>query len=109
MVLDFGGIAMGLAFNSKYTALLLQIGLLGFLVFSNQYRKLLLSPWLWISLIISVAVTFPVWWWNYQNEFASFAFQSSERTSSISEFEISPNISLEQLDIKCFYYCQFYF
>ena len=85
-----GGIAMGLAFNSKYTALLLQIGLLGFLVFSNQYRKLLLSPWLWFSLIISVIVTFPVWYWNYLNEFASFAFQSSERTSSISEFKISP-------------------
>lgn len=84
-----GGIAMGLAFNSKYTALLLQIGLIAFLLFSNTYRKLLLSPWFWISLIISVAVTFPVWWWNYQNEFASFAFQSSERTSSISEFKFS--------------------
>lgn len=86
-----GGIAMGLAFNSKYTALLLQIGLLLFFIFSNKYRKLLISPWLWLSLIISVGVMFPVWWWNYQNEFASFAFQSSERTSSISEFKISPN------------------
>lgn len=86
----FGGIAMGLAFNSKYTALLLQIGLIAFLFFSNKYRKLLISPWFWLSLIISVAITFPVWWWNYQNEFASFAFQSSERTSSISEFKISP-------------------
>ena len=85
-----GGIAMGLAFNSKYTALLLQFGLLAFLAFSNKYRKLLISPWLWISIIISIAVTFPVWYWNYQNEFASFAFQSSERTSSISEFKISP-------------------
>jgi 4-amino-4-deoxy-L-arabinose transferase-like glycosyltransferase len=85
-----GGIAMGLAFNSKYTALLLQIGLIAFLVFSNKYRKLFLSPWFWISLLLSVAVTFPVWYWNYQNEFASFAFQSSERTSSISEFKISP-------------------
>ncbi|MEE9408112.1 MAG: glycosyltransferase family 39 protein [Polaribacter sp.] len=85
-----GGIAMGLAFNSKYTALLLQIGLIAFVVFSNKYRKLLLSPWFWLSLIISIAVTFPVWYWNYQNEFASFAFQSSERTSSISKFEISP-------------------
>ena len=86
----FGGIAMGLAFDSKYTALLLQIGLIAFLAFSNKYRKLLLSPWLWFSLLISAAVTFPVWYWNYQNEFASFAFQSSERTSSISEFKISP-------------------
>ena len=85
-----GGIAMGFAFNSKYTALLLQIGLISFLVFSNRYRKLLLSPWFWASLFISILVTFPVWYWNYQNEFASFAFQSSERTSSISEFKISP-------------------
>ena len=85
-----GGITMGLAFNSKYTALLLQIGLIAFLVFSNKYRKLFLSPWFWISLLLSVAVTFPVWYWNCQNEFASFAFQSSERTSSISEFKISP-------------------
>lgn len=87
-----GGIAMGLAFDSKYTALLLQIGLLSFLVFSNKYRKLLISPWLWICLIISAAVTFPVWWWNYQNEFASFAFQSSDRTSSISKFEVKPKL-----------------
>ncbi|WP_159951208.1 glycosyltransferase family 39 protein [Polaribacter septentrionalilitoris] len=86
-----GGIALGLAFNSKYTALVLQIGLLLFLLFSNKYRKLLISPWLWICLIISVVVTFPVWYWNYQNDFASFAFQSSERTSSITEFKISPN------------------
>jgi hypothetical protein len=85
-----GGIAMGLAFNSKYTAILLQFGLLAFLVFSNKYRRLLLSPWLWCSIIISVGVSFPVWYWNYQNDFASFVFQSSERTSSISEFKISP-------------------
>jgi hypothetical protein len=85
-----GGIAMGLAFNSKYTALLLQIGLISFLILSNRYRKLLLSPWFWSSLFFSIIVTFPVWYWNYQNEFASFAFQSSERTSSISEFKISP-------------------
>ena len=84
------GISMGLAFNSKYTALLLHIGVLGFLVFSSKYRKLLISPWLWLGIIISVAVTFPVWWWNFQNEFASFAFQSSERTNSISKFEIKP-------------------
>ncbi|NVK51643.1 MAG: glycosyltransferase family 39 protein [Flavobacteriaceae bacterium] len=87
----FAGILIGLAFNSKYTALFLQIGLLGFLAFSNQYRKLIFSPWLWLCLIISVLVTFPVWWWNYQHDFASFAFQSSSRTSDISKFQLSPN------------------
>lgn len=84
------GIAMGLAFDSKYTSLLLQIGLLAFLVFSNKYRRLLLSPWVWTSLIISALVTFPVWYWNYQNDFASFLFQSSDRTGSISKFQIQP-------------------
>lgn len=87
-----GGITMGLAFDSKYTALLLQFGLIAFLAFSNRYRKLFLSPWLWISLVISALVTFPVWWWNYQNDFASFAFQSSNRTSSITKFEFKPEV-----------------
>ena len=89
-----GGIAMGLAFNSKYTALLLQIGLLLFLLFSNKHRNLLISPWLWSAILVSIVVTFPVWYWNYQNDFASFAFQSSKRTQSISEFNISPKYFL---------------
>ena len=89
-----GGIAMGLAFNSKYTALLLQIGLLLFLLFSKKHRKLLISPWLWGAILVSIAVTFPVWYWNYQHDFASFTFQSSKRTESISEFNISPKYFL---------------
>ena len=87
----WGGIAMGLAFDSKYTALLLQIGLLGFVVFSKQYRKLIFSKGLWTSLIVSALVTFPVWWWNYQNNFVSFLFQSSERTGDISKFQLAPD------------------
>lgn len=88
------GITMGLAFDSKYTALLLQFGILTFLIFSTNYRKFLISPWLWTCLLISIAVTFPVWWWNYQNEFASFTFQSSERTNSIGKFLVRPTLFL---------------
>ena len=54
-----GGIAMGLAFNSKYTALLLQIGLIGFLIFSNKYRKLFFSPWFWTSILLSILSNMP--------------------------------------------------
>ena len=86
-----GGILMGLAFNSKYTALLLPFGLISFLMFSHKYRKLLISPWLWVGLLLFASVTFPVWYWNYQNDFASFAFQTSNRTNSISELNVSPN------------------
>lgn len=84
------GIAMGLAFNSKYTSLFLQIGLIGFLLFSNIYRKLFFSPWLYVCLILSVVLTVPVFYWNYEHEFASFLFQSSNRTDSISEFKLTP-------------------
>ena len=84
------GIAMGLAFNSKYTSLFLQIGLIGFLLFSNRYRKLFFSPWLYVCLILSVVLTVPVFYWNYEHEFASFLFQSSNRTDSISEFKLTP-------------------
>ncbi len=87
----FGGITMGLAFNSKYTAILLPLGLLIFVIFSDKYRKLLASPWLWLSLLFCVIVTFPVWWWNYENNFASFLFQSSNRTSSIAKLTLKPS------------------
>ncbi len=86
----FAGIAMGLAFNSKYTSLLLQFGLLAFVLFSNNYRKLLKSPFLWLSIITSIIVTTPVWLWNYQHDFASFLFQSSNRTEGISKFQFTP-------------------
>lgn len=89
-----GGICMGLAFNSKYSALLLQVGIFLFLIFSNQYRSLFASRWLWIGLIVCMAVTTPVWWWNYQNDFASFAFQSTKRIGSIDQFTIKPLLFL---------------
>jgi len=88
------GLVMGLAFDSKYTALFLQLGLLFFLSFSNKHRHFLLSPWLWSALIISALTTFPIWYWNYQNDFVSFLFQSSKRTGDISRFQIKPSLCL---------------
>jgi hypothetical protein len=86
-----GGFAMGLAFDSKYTGLFLQIGLLGFLFFSKEKRKLLTTAWPWVALLVSVVTTLPVWYWNVQNEFASFLFQSSNRTENIAKFQFRPD------------------
>ncbi|MBE7175308.1 MAG: glycosyltransferase family 39 protein [Mucilaginibacter polytrichastri] len=80
------GFFMGFAFDSKYSALLLQIGLLIFLALSDTYRRLLLSRELWTALLISVLVTFPVFYWNYTHHFASFLFQSATRSESITRF-----------------------
>lgn len=96
------GLLMGLAFDSKYTAVLLQIGLILFLIFSNKYRKLLLSGWFWLSLLISVLVTFPVFYWNYQHDFVSFLFQSKTRTGDISKFQLKPNLFLGTIGTQMF-------
>lgn len=96
------GLLMGLAFDSKYTAVLLQIGLILFLIFSNKYRKLLLSGWFWLSLLISILVTFPVFYWNEQHDFASFLFQSKTRTGDISKFQLKPLLFLGTIGTQMF-------
>ncbi len=96
------GLLMGLAFDSKYTAVLLQFGLILFLIFSNKYRKNLLSIWFWLGLLISILVTFPVFYWNYQHDFASFLFQSKTRTGDISKFQLKPNLFLGTVGTQMF-------
>ncbi|MGI4804797.1 MAG: glycosyltransferase family 39 protein [Janthinobacterium lividum] len=96
------GLLMGLAFDSKYTAVLLQFGLILFLILSNKYRKNLFSIWFWLSLLISILVTFPVFYWNYQHDFASFLFQSKTRTGDISKFQLKPNLFLGTVGTQMF-------
>ncbi|MCW1953376.1 MAG: glycosyltransferase family 39 protein, partial [Flavobacteriia bacterium] len=87
-----GGLFMGLAFNSKYTAVLLPFGLMLFLLFSKKQRVQLLSPWPWLALGVFVAVSYPVYYWNAENDFISFAFQSTERSKSVNDFGFSPKL-----------------
>jgi 4-amino-4-deoxy-L-arabinose transferase-like glycosyltransferase len=78
----WSGILMGLAFDSKYTAVLLPFGIILFLLLSNKYRKVLFSPWVWFSILLFIITALPVIIWNVQNGFASFKFQSSSRMQS---------------------------
>lgn len=75
------GVLMGLAFNSKYTAVFLPAGLMLFLVLSPGHRKLLSSFWLYACLLLFIITAMPVIIWNYENGFASFKFQSVSRVS----------------------------
>ena len=81
-----GGISMGLAFDSKYTALLLPLGLLGFLLISEKNRKNLVRPGFYLAMLAFAITILPVFIWNYENDFASFKFQSSSRAESGLEF-----------------------
>ncbi|MEJ7609603.1 MAG: glycosyltransferase family 39 protein [Ferruginibacter sp.] len=77
------GIWMGLAFDSKYTAIFLPAGLILFLIVSDKYRRLFFSPGPWISILFLFITALPVIIWNIENNFASFKFQSSERAGSV--------------------------
>src|SRR5262249_30620544 len=78
------GISMGLAFDSKYTGVFLQIGMLSFLALSTDHRRWLKTPWPYLALAIAHLLSAPVYIWNAQHGFASFLFQTSERAAGIS-------------------------
>ncbi|MBS1567108.1 MAG: glycosyltransferase family 39 protein [Bacteroidetes bacterium] len=86
----WAGLAMGLAFDSKYTAVFLPVGTLLFLLLSRSHRRLLLSPWPWLALLVFAVACSPVIIWNVENDFASFRFQSSSRAASIAHEGIDP-------------------
>ena len=85
----WSGMMMGLAFDSKYTGLFLPLGLVLFIILSNQYRKLIFSGWLWLCFLVFLITVSPVIIWNVQNNFASFKFQSADRIDSAGSMHFS--------------------
>jgi len=85
----WSGILMGLAFDSKYTALFLPFGVFLFLLLTPSYRKMLLSPWLYACMLLFIATISPVVIWNVQHDFASFRFQSVSRAGEMNDIHIS--------------------
>lgn len=85
----WSGIMTGLSFDSKYTAVFIIIGLLGFLLIAKTKRKFLISPWIFLYLICFAVTILPVVIWNIRNKFASFKFQSEGRVKEGIEFDPS--------------------
>ncbi|MBC9932336.1 ArnT family glycosyltransferase [Chitinophaga qingshengii] len=77
------GIAMGLAFDSKYTGIFLPAGTILFLLLCAPYRRYLWSPWLLLAIAFFLLTISPVVIWNVDNQFASFRFQSSGRVGGL--------------------------
>jgi len=86
------GIMSGFAFNSKYTALLIPFGIIAFLAFSSEHRSKFSKPHIWLSLLVFCLVSFPVFYWNFQNDFSSFGFQTAERSTSMRLSSNSPRL-----------------
>jgi Dolichyl-phosphate-mannose-protein mannosyltransferase len=77
-------VAAGLAFDSKYTGIFLQAGLVLFLLVSPRDRRWLRTPWPWLTIAIAQLVMTPVYLWNARHGFASFLHQTADRVSQSS-------------------------
>ena len=69
------GVAIGLALDSKYTAMLTGAGLALWLVATGAGRVWLRTPWPWLAGGLALLLFAPVVEWNRVHEWASFARQ----------------------------------
>ncbi len=69
------GIAIGLALDSKYTAVLPALGLAGWLLATATGRRWLRTPWPWLAALLALTAFLPVLDWNASHGWASFAKQ----------------------------------
>ena len=69
------GVCLGLAFVSKYTAVLLPLGASIAMSSHRDLRPQLTRPGPYVAGLLAIAVTTPVVVWNARHGWASFAFQ----------------------------------
>lgn len=91
-------LSAGFAILSKYQAAFLWAGLLMYILFYN--RKWLASPWLYLSILISLLIFSPVIYWNLSNGFASLRYHSGRIDSAL---EINPLYVLTETGGQLFY------
>jgi dolichol-phosphate mannosyltransferase len=73
------GLALGGAMLSKYTAAFLVPSVLLYLLASRRDRRWLATPWPYVAGVCSLVAFVPVFYWNWQHDWASFRFQSTAR------------------------------
>ena len=69
------GATIGLAFCSKYTAVLLPLGVFAGFLFRRELRARLREPGPYVATLVALLVFLPVILWNARHDWISFAFQ----------------------------------
>jgi hypothetical protein len=82
------GAAFGFSLISKYSAIIITGSIFLFLVFNKEHRKVLLTPYPYLSLLFGIILFSPVIYWNYLGDWASFKFQFSERAQKAKPIQI---------------------
>jgi len=75
------GIALflGMGMLTKYTIALLGFSAFTFIILDKESRKWLYHPMPYLALLLVFIIFSPVIYWNYEHEWASFAFQTIRR------------------------------
>jgi hypothetical protein len=69
-------LTVGLACLGKYHGFVLGLGLIGFCLFSPNFRRALISKWFLCGIPIFLLTISPVLYWNITHNWVSFLFQS---------------------------------
>lgn len=69
------GVALGLAFSSKYTSILLPVGAVLAIAARRDLRARFAEPGPYVACVVATLVFLPVLWWNAHHEWISFTFQ----------------------------------
>ncbi|UCC80302.1 MAG: glycosyltransferase family 39 protein [Candidatus Zixiibacteriota bacterium] len=80
------GFFIGAGFMSKYSMVFAGLGAFLYFVLSRKRVKWFTTIWPYVALIVAVITTLPVLIWNYQNDWASFAFQTGRRVDEMGRF-----------------------
>ncbi|MGF1460844.1 MAG: ArnT family glycosyltransferase [Leptolyngbyaceae cyanobacterium] len=68
------GLCIGLAGLAKYLALLMGVGFLVAIASRPSWRSWFANPHLYGAMLLALAITAPVFWWNAQHEWYSLQF-----------------------------------
>jgi 4-amino-4-deoxy-L-arabinose transferase-like glycosyltransferase len=69
------GFSGGLALLSKFTALFLAAGTLGWTIFDPPARRWLVSPWTFVGVLFALVIYTPNLVWNAEHGWATYLFQ----------------------------------
>ena len=75
------GVMLGLAGLSKYTAVLPALAP-GVCLLAAHGTRVLRNPWAWLAVLLAITMVLPVFVWNAQNEWISFAYQAQHGAGS---------------------------
>lgn len=69
------GVALGLAFSSKYTSIFLPVGVVIAILSRGSLRRRLREPGPYVACVVATLVFAPVLVWNARHDWISFTFQ----------------------------------